>query len=129
MTTNSPEITKTQLDFVLHWFRTTFRSNPILPIESQFPNFQLPSAVQAVLKLTDEIGRIFKEMDDSAPIPTSILKDKLATAGSDCLRLFRQMVLLFRRYRAAETERLREKTFHPELVTTVEADLLALDNL
>ena len=127
MNPQSPSLKKLQLDSVLLWFQTSFRTNLTIPIEDQFPNFPLPSAVRAVLQRTEKIKRIFDECEES--VLTKILADKLSSADPNYLSLFRQMVLLYRRHRATDTEVLKEKTFHPEMVSTLEEDVLALDGL
>jgi diguanylate cyclase (GGDEF)-like protein len=127
MTPQSSSLKKVLLNSVVLWFQSAFRTNLTNPIETQFPNFPLPSDVQAVLNHGDKIGRIFKECEDDVPI--SELSDKLSDTNANYLPLFKQLVVLYRRHRAAETELFKEKTFHPEMVSTLEEDVLALDRL
>jgi diguanylate cyclase (GGDEF)-like protein len=57
------------------------------------------------------------------------LLEKLTSEDLNLLPLFKRIVLLYRRHRAAATERLLEKTFHLELTATLEEEVKALDAL
>ncbi len=110
------------------WFRTHFRQALVAPVESHFPNFALPDEIGAVLARTDGLLGIVKRHGESR-IATEWLETEIAKLGPRHSPLFRQIILRYRRHRAAETERLTEKTFHRELTDALEEEVKALDVL
>jgi diguanylate cyclase (GGDEF)-like protein len=62
-------------------------------------------------------------------IAAEALMNRLSTLHHSLPLLFKQIVLLFRRRRATETERLTEKTVHLEFADSLEQDINALDLL
>lgn len=119
---------KTLLENAFRWFQSEFRQQLVNLIESHFSNCQLPRDIQAILQST---AAIFEDIQawSGTPMPTAQVKDNLAKSDPRRLPLFKQIVLLYRRHRAAETERLTEKTFHLELTGTLEQEVKALDAL
>ncbi len=118
---------KTLLNNALSWFQPHLREKLIFPIESQFPNYALPSTIQLVLRHVEEIVGILSQQTE--PVHLAKLLDALGKDDLSRLPLFKQIIVSYRRYRAAETERLAEKTFHLELAGKLEEDVKALDSL
>jgi diguanylate cyclase (GGDEF)-like protein len=112
----------------LAWFQPHFRHSLVTTIESEFPNWPLPREIQEVLRRTDAIARVIQGWA-SDQVPLRGLLEKLSSEDVNLLPLFQRIVLLYRRQRAAATERLTEKTFHLELTETLEAEVKALDAL
>jgi hypothetical protein len=111
----------------LNWFAGHFYQTIVAPIESQFPNWPLPREIQEVVLRTERIaGSIPGDQYDLLS-----LQNLLGRLGNDenNFRLLKRIMLLYRRHRAAETERLTGKTFHLELAGTLEEELKALDAL
>jgi diguanylate cyclase (GGDEF)-like protein len=112
----------------LDWFQPHLRQTLVSPIESQFPNWPLTREIQMVLHCTEAISRAVDERQGDE-IPLGDLLAKLSDAGTGLLPLFKRIILLYRRDRAAHTERYTEKTFHLELSATLEQEVNALDAL
>jgi hypothetical protein len=112
----------------LNWFKGDFRQSIASLVETQFPNYALPAEVQLVLKGCEQIWQLIEgtpsELVDLAPL----LKDPLG-AGAGNTALFKQIVLRYRRHRAAQTEGYREKTFHAGIIQTLEEEINSLDAL
>jgi diguanylate cyclase (GGDEF)-like protein len=113
------------LENAVRWFQPDFRQKVINPIESQFPNFPFSTEIQAVLHHTDESLRGLSAWEDS-PIPLTEVGKRLSP---DQAAIFKQIVLRYRRHRAAYTESLTEKTFHLELARKLEEEIKTLDAL
>ncbi len=62
-------------------------------------------------------------------MPTAQVGERLTKGDPSRLPLFKQIILLYRRSRAAYTESKTEKTFHLELTDTLEQEVKALDAL
>jgi diguanylate cyclase (GGDEF)-like protein len=121
-------LNKTLLENALQWFQPHFRQRLVSPIESHFPNYALPQEIQEVLECTATI------LDDiqtwpGTPMSTAQVGEQLFKDDPSRLPLFKQLILLYRRYRAASTESLTEKTFHLALTDTLEQDVKSLDAL
>ncbi|HYT87158.1 MAG TPA: hypothetical protein VEL76_00430, partial [Gemmataceae bacterium] len=119
---------KTLLENALRWFQPEFRGKLLNPIESQFPNYRLPRDIQAVLATTEAILTDIQAWDGSS-MPTAQVGERLTKGDPSRLPLFKQIILLYRRSRAAYTESKTEKTFHLELTDTLEQEVKALDAL
>jgi diguanylate cyclase (GGDEF)-like protein len=119
---------KPHVENALNWFQPHFRQNLVSPIESQFPNWALTREIQETLRRTEKITRAVQELAGDS-IPLDGLLTKLSSHDPKLLPLFKRIILLYRRYRAAETERLTGKTFHLELAGTLEEEVKALDAL
>jgi hypothetical protein len=119
---------KTLLENALSWFQPEFRHRLVSPIESHFPNYPLPRDIQAVLNSTGAILTDIREWSGT-PIVAAQIREKLSRGDPNRLPLFKQIILLYRRHRAAFTESKTEKTFHLELTGTLEQEVKALDAL
>jgi diguanylate cyclase (GGDEF)-like protein len=109
----------------LRWFQGHIRQFLVITIEGQFPGWALPREIQEILRGTDAIVRAVGAMPgDQMP-----LADLLQKLSREDQLLFKRIMLLYRRHRAVETERLTEKTFHLELTATLEEEKNALDEL
>jgi diguanylate cyclase (GGDEF)-like protein len=109
----------------LRWFQPYFRQTVVSPIESQFPDYPFPAAIRTILTGTEAIlGRIRAQ---AGPIAAAQLAEELAKCPNG--PLFKRVILSYRRWQAARTECLTEKTFHLELTDTLEQDVRALDAL
>jgi len=118
---------KAMLENAVSWFRTDFRQKLVSPIEGQFPNYPLPAQIQAIMHGLDEIPQWIQGQEGD--IPVQWVAEELSKGGPDRAQLFKQVVLIYRRWRAAETERYSERTFHLELTGTVQQEIKALDAL
>ncbi len=115
---------KDQADRAIKWFANYFNGNVVGPITTHFPAWALPKEIEDVRSGIEQIHRVFSGNIGNLP-----LSDWLQRLPPQHAGLFKRMVLLYRRHRAAETERLVEKTFHPELTEKIEAERKALDAL
>src|SRR5205814_155400 len=109
-------------------FQADWRQRILSLLEKQFPDYALPREVQSV---RDSLEQIFQlvEAAQSDLIHVADLFAHQPSAGPGNPRLFKQMILRYRRQRAAHTEDLREKTFHPELTQTLDEEINSLDAL
>jgi len=107
----------------LSWFQVDFRQSIVALIESQFPNYPLPSEVQSVLERWDSIRRPI----DADPMDLAALMEDQLASDPGAAPLLKQMILRYRRYRAAETEGLREKTHNANIIQTLDEDINSLD--
>lgn len=119
---------KSLLENALNWFQPQFRQDLLSPIEGHFPNFALPREIRAILHRTEDILQVIKGWPDE-PIRVAQLVEKLTGGDPNRSPLFKQIVIRYRRYRAAYIESKTEKTFHLELTNTLEEDVKALDDL
>lgn len=119
------------LEHCLNWFLAQFRENVVQPIELQFPNFSLPSEIQAVLQRTEVSVKSIRESPATGDGTIDLLEliEARWTGDANQLQLFKQIILRFRRWRASYTEGLTEKTSHLELAETLEEDVKVLDVL
>jgi diguanylate cyclase (GGDEF)-like protein len=122
------QFTKQMIWNALSWFEPHLRQTLITPIESQFPNYRLTREVRAVLDGLEAITRVVQEWAGD-PIPLEGLLAKMSDIDPSLLPLFKRIILLYRRHRAAHTERYTEKTFHLELADTLEEEVKALEAL
>ena len=128
MTTSEQMLDKTILESALRWFQPEFRGKLLNPIESQFPNYRLPRDIQTVLATTEAILNDIQAWPGAA-MSTAQVGERLTKGDTTRMLLFKQIILLYRRHRAAYTESKTEKTFHPELTDTLEQEVKALDAL
>jgi len=121
-------IQKNHLINAVQWWQGHFRQTLVNPIESQFPNFPLPAAIQAVLQRTGDILRDMQGWPDATMLVSQV-REQLLAGDPNRLPLFQQIVCRYRRSRAAYIESLTEKTIHAELTETLEQEVKALDAL
>ncbi len=119
--------TKPLLENALRWFRPHFRQSVVTPVESHFPNNPYAREVQDTLDGIEAIVRLIESW--SGEISLEALFEKFSATGPTLGPLFNRIMLLYRRHRAAETERLTEKTFHLELAASLEEEVKALESL
>lgn len=119
------------LHSALTWFQTDFRERIVFPVESQFPNFSLPAEIRDVLSKTEAILNVLKTAPAEGPAEgvTDRVVGILTARQSGLPGLLKQVILLYRRHRAAHTEALTEKTFHLEMTSALERDVKALDSM
>lgn len=122
-------VNKTLFENALSWFRANILHAKLLsPIQSQFPNYALPSEIQNIVQgsqqLADEISRWPGEAMSFAQTRT-----KLEAVQANHQPLLKQIILRYRRERAAYTETKTEMTFHLELLKTLEEEVKVLDAL
>lgn len=110
----------------LEWFHVEFNLRVVTAIGIQFPNYALSSEIQSVLDRTDQIRNLLGALNSESVDLTDFARRQLGSEPGR-LPLFKQVVLRYRRLRAAYTEGLLEKTFHPELIQTLEEEINALD--
>lgn len=110
----------------LSWFQVDFQQSVASLLGRHFPNYPLPREVQSVLERGEQIRQLI-ETAESEPIELAhFCVNQLASSAGN-LPLFKQMILRYRRWRAADTEQLREKTFHLELTQTLDEEINTLD--
>jgi diguanylate cyclase (GGDEF)-like protein len=126
MTQPTTLVKKALLQNCLSWFQSDFRHSIVSLVEAQFPNYALPGEIRSVLESWAEIHQLLDakppEDVDIAFVATNQLPG--IVRGPE---LFKQMILRYRRQRAADTEAYREKTFHAGLIQTLEEDINSLD--
>lgn len=128
MSRSEPLLDKTLLENALRWSQPEFRQKLVGPLESQFPNYPLPLEIQSLLQDTEEMLReISTWSGDRTPV-AQVVK-QLSAIEAKRHPLFKQILLRYRRSRAAHTEGLTEKTFHLALAETLEQEVRALDAL
>lgn len=109
----------------LDWFQPDFQQSIISLLGMHFPNYPLPREVQSVVERGDRIRQLVEKQSESVDIAHFCTNQEAGGPGD--LPLFQQMILRYRRRRAAYTEGLREKTFHPELLQTLDEEINTLD--
>ena len=121
-------IKKGLLQACLSWFEVDFRQWVESPLSSQFPNYPLPSEVQAVIGCSQQLQQLFKNPPSDLLDIRFYLEGQLASAPN-YPGFFKQMVLRYRRHIAARTEELRERTFHPGLIQTLDEEINSWDEV
>lgn len=127
---DSPDLLpdKTLLENALRWFHPELRARLLDPLERQFPSFPLPRDVQAALRITASLVAEIQALPGAGSSDAQ-LGEQLTQGDPSRLPFLKQIVLLYRRHRAAATERFTEMTFHLELTSTLEREINALDAL
>jgi diguanylate cyclase (GGDEF)-like protein len=128
MSEPEPLLKKPHVQSALDWFQPYFRQSLVTPIESQFPNWPLTSEIQEVLRRTHAISRAIEGWSGDE-LPLSSFFASLSSTEPGLLPLFKRIMLLYRRERAAATERLTQKTFHTGLAESLEEEVKVLDAL
>jgi diguanylate cyclase (GGDEF)-like protein len=109
----------------LSWFQGDFLQRVVSLVVSRFPSYPHPQEVQSVLAHGERI----REMVEARP-PTNMV-DLTALFESPLtthvLPLFKQIVLRYRRNRAAYSDVHREKTFHAGIIQMVNEEINTLD--
>lgn len=116
------------IENALRWFLPHFRQQLVTPIESEFPNWPLTREIQEILDRAAAIERAIQGWPGSETLWEPLF-ETLSRDDRSLPPLFKRIILLYRRHRAAETERLTEKTFHLELTDQLAQDVKALDAL
>lgn len=123
-----PLLKRADINNALAWFQPYFRLSLVNPIENEFPNWPLAPEIKKVLEGAQRISRAVEDLSGDQ-IPLSVLLESLSGTDVSLPPLFKSILLLYRRERAAITERLMQKTFHPELTEALEEEVNALDAL
>src|SRR4051794_24856422 len=109
MSQPEPLLDKTLLENALRWFQPEFRQRLVVPLEGQFPNYPLPQEIQSVLQDTETmLHDIGAWPGDRGPAAQVV--ERLSATEANRHPLFKQILLRYRRWRAAHTEDLTEKT-------------------
>lgn len=119
---------KPHLENALQWFQPHFRQNLVNPIESEFGTWLLTREIQDIWRRTEAIALAIQGWPGDQ-VSLGDLLEKLSRADPNLLPLFKRIILLYRRHRATETERLTGKTFHLELTEKLEVEVNALDDV
>lgn len=109
----------------LNWFQPDFQQSIVSLLGMHFPNYPLPREVQSVLESGERIRQFVEKQSESVNIAHFCIDQEAGSPGD--LSLFKQMILRYRRWLAARTEGLREKTFHLELTQTLDEEINNLD--
>jgi diguanylate cyclase (GGDEF)-like protein len=126
MTESALLVKKGLLQNCLNWFQADFRQRIVSLVETQFPNYPLPGEVQVVLQRWQQIHEGV-EATPSDPVDLALLFENALAGNPENLPLFKQIILRYRRERAARTEGYREKTFHAGIIQTLDEDINSLD--
>jgi diguanylate cyclase (GGDEF)-like protein len=118
-------LNKRLLDNCVHWFLPEFNRKVVNPLQSQFPNYPLPREVAAVTADSEQMISDFSAVAELSA-ENEHLPEQL---GLTRFPLLKQIILRYRRFWAAVTEARRDKTAHPEVVETLEAEVRILDHL
>jgi diguanylate cyclase (GGDEF)-like protein len=128
MSQSFESLDKSLLENAIHWFQPEFRQALVNVIEREFPNYPVPAKIQDILvgwgELLEEVQRW-----PGTPMSFAELGNKIAETKPIRHSLLKQIINAYRRSRACEAERLTEKTFHLELVDTLEQEVKTLDKL
>ncbi len=126
-------LNKTYVEAALNWFLPRLRQNLVGPIEGLFPNCPLPRAIREVLGGTEQVLASVGALSGSDFSPETFFRalfGKVPSEESQFKRkLLKQILLLYRRHQAANTEAKTEKTFHLELTEELQREVKALDEL
>src|SRR2546423_6456671 len=98
-----PLLDKTLLENALRWFQPEFRQKLVGPLEGQFPNFPLPQEIQSLLQDTEEMLRDIGAWPGDR-LPVAQVVERLSATEAKRYPLFKQILLRYRRWRAAHTE-------------------------
>jgi hypothetical protein len=123
MSQPAPMIKEGLLKACLSWFQVDFRQNIVSLIEGQFPGLSLPAEVQSILERWDQIQASIP----SGTVNVAALFEKVHARDEESSALLKQIFLRYRRFCAARSEGLREKTFHAGITQTVNEDIDCLD--
>jgi diguanylate cyclase (GGDEF)-like protein len=128
MTEPALVVKKGLLQNCLNWFQGDFRQSIVSLVETQFPNYALPAEIQSVLERWEQIRQLI-EGAASDPVDLAGLFEKPPPSRAGNTPLFKQIVLRYRRQRAAQTEGYREKTFHAGIIQTLDEEINSLDGV
>ena len=106
MTQAIPPVKKSLLLNGLSWFQGNFRQSIVSLLESLFPNYPLPSDVQSVLDCWERIRQLVEAVT-SESVDIAQLFENQSVGAPAHLPLLKQLILRYRRSRAAYTEGLR----------------------
>lgn len=118
-------VKRSLLQNCLGWFQPEFQQRIVSLLGMHFSNYPLPREVQSVVESGERIRQFVQKQSESVDIAHFCTNQEAGWPGD--LPLFKQMILRYRRCRAAYTEGLREKTFHPELIQTLDEEINTLD--
>jgi len=121
-------LNKSLLVNAINWFILQFHETLVHPIGSQFPNHPFPREIETILRRTAEILQQIQGWQEP-PMLLAQVGENLSQGDLNQLRLFKQIIYRSRRWRAAYTEGLIDKTFHLELTGTLEQDIKVLDSM
>jgi diguanylate cyclase (GGDEF)-like protein len=114
------------LQNAFNWFVPQFRQTLVNAIESEFPDYPLPREIKEILDCSQPL---LSEITGFQPGTLEALGHYLSKCKATNKQLFKQIIYRYRRDRAVLTERLTEKTFHPELASMLEKEVKTLDVL
>jgi diguanylate cyclase (GGDEF)-like protein len=109
----------------LSWFQEDFSQGLLALLRGEFPDYPLPGEVQSVQECWEQVRGLVAEKPELIDL-AAFFEDLSAAAVGHGL-LVKQMLLRYRRQRAAQTELYREKTFHAGLIQTLEEEINSLD--
>jgi diguanylate cyclase (GGDEF)-like protein len=95
-------------------------------VESQFPNYALPREIRTVLEHWEKLCQLV-EATQSEEVDIAEFFGKQLAPHQESPPFFKQMILRYRRERAAQTESYREKTFHAGIIQTLNEEIDSLD--
>lgn len=118
---------KALLENALNWFIPHLNQRLIHPLQSQFPNYPLPREIEGPQRRTERSLQAVRARAENEIDLVRLVQDDLSD-DPDCRRLFKQIMLLYRRDRAGYTERLLAKTFDPEMTAAIRQEIDELDS-
>ena len=122
------QIRRQLLENCMSWFLPEFNKLVVWPLQSQFPNYALPTEIREVVGTIKTIADLIKG-HERENIEIKPFVEIQLDSRSEMAPLFKQVVLLYRRCEAAYAEGLLGKTFHLELTGTVKEEVVVLDEL
>src|SRR5947209_7718798 len=93
-------VKKKLLENCLSWFQADFRQSIVSLVETQFPNYALPSEIRSILECWEQIRQLVEATQSEEVDIAGFFGDQLA-GGLGSPSLFKQMILRYRRQRAA----------------------------
>ena len=126
MTQPALPVKKALVQNCLNWYQADFRQGVVSPVEAEFPNYALPSEIRSVLEGWGRVRELI-EGETADEVDLAAFAEQELAGDPAAAKLFKQMILRYRRHRAAVAEAHREKTFHAEMIRTVGEDVDSLD--
>jgi diguanylate cyclase (GGDEF)-like protein len=111
----------------LVWVAPELNGRLISPLETTFPNFALPSEVRDVKVRLESIQKSIEPRMTGENIDLRSLVEEEWNQRANVIALFKQILLLYRRSRAARLEILSAKTIHPGMAATIAQEIVELD--
>lgn len=117
------------LQDMVDWFETRLDQTLLVPIQREFPNTLIPKSIEDARRSTQSLAKMLQPLPEQIGLEQLAQQLDVTSSDSQRARFFKHVALVYRRHRAAQIERLTEKTVSLELTRTLEEDLSVLDSL